>query len=377
MDIALIRSETEFLALREQWNTLVDASVYPNIFMTWDWQSIWWKWFGKKTDSSELFILTIKKDGELIGVVPFYRRRRQPPLFLGKHLNFIGFGGLTCPEYLGPIVRQGFIEEVADATVEFLKSNPSEWDSLFIEDYALDDPATVALAGRLSASFAGYSSEGESRLTIQFTGDYDAYMQTLSYNSRRQRRKRFNQAHARFGARIEYPKSEDLDNAFPTLVALTTQARDRHEQVNPFHDASYAGFHRELLEALLPKNRAVLALLHLNEKPAAIWYVFLLNEKCYAYQQGFLPEFESGSPSDVCQQFLIRRLTEEHFEDFDYARGRQAYKKSVANSERPTRWACVFRKPGLNFWLRRFIDLMLKPIARKVRNYLRTRILKK
>ncbi len=111
----------------------------------------------------------------------------------------------------------------------------------------------------------------------------------------------------------------------------------------------------------------MLAILYLNDIPAAVWYCFLLGKKCYAYQQGFSPEFE-GSPSDVCQQFLIRKLTEEHFEEFDYLRGRETYKDSVANSERKTTWLFVFRRRGVAFWSRLLLDRVVRPCWRLLRS---------
>ena len=363
-----VRDEKPFFELKAEWNSLSEASEYPNVFTRWDWQSTWWRWFGKALGKQgEPFILLVRWDDELLGIVPFYRKHWTLPIFPGqKHLNLIGYGGTTCPEYLGPIVRKGFITEVVDATFDFLKDRPTEWDSIFFEDYDRNDPATTALVEKLKTKFAVQSDPGETRLTITFTGDYDAYLQTLSYNSRRQRRKRFNQAQTRFGARIEYPTAEDLDRIFPIIVDLTTQARTRHGQANPFLDPTYAGFHRELLERLLPENHAVLALLYLNEKPAAVWYCFLLGKKCYAYQQGFSPEFE-GSPSDVCQQFLIRKLTEEHYEEFDYLRGRESYKDSCANSSRETEWAIVFRNRGAAYWSRYLFDNIARPVLRKLK----------
>ena len=361
-----IRDEKTFLKLKSEWNALSETSEYPNVFTRWDWQSIWWKWFGK---NFEPFILLVRREtnNELIGIVPFYRNRRALPFFFGqKHLNLIGYGGMTCPEYLGPIIRKGCIAEVVDATIAFLKVHPTEWGSIFFEDYDRNDPATSALAEALKKNFASRSGPGETRLTVTLTGDYDTYMQTLSYNSRRQRRKRFNQAQTRFGARIEFPGVEDLDRVFPVLVDLTTAARTRHGQTNPFHEKAYAGFHRELLEKLLPQNQAVLAMLYLNEKPAAVWYCFLLGRKCYAYQQGFSPEFE-GSPSDVCQQFLIRKLTEEHYEEFDYLRGREPYKDSCANSSRKTQWLFVFQHRGIAYWSRFLLDDIARPIWRKIK----------
>jgi len=370
MSIELIRSETEFLALREPWNALVDTAVYPNVFTTWDWQTVWWNWYGRNTDRSELFVLAIRKDDELIGIVPFYRRRRPTPFFLGKHLNFIGFGGRTCPEYLGPIVRQGFVDEVVDGTVEFLQTNPTEWDSLFIEDYALDDPATVALADRLKLAFASYSGPGEIRYVLPLFENYEAYLKSLGIHNRKRKRLRMNQAKKRYDAHIEFQKAENLDEWFPTIVQLTTEARIRHGQASPFLDANYAGFHQDVLRALLPLDRALVQFLYFENRPVAVWYAFLLNEKCYAYQQGFQHDVK-GTPGDIGTFFLLEHLMERRFQEFDFLRGLEWYKTSFTQQYRETAWLYVFRRPGIAFQIRRFLDQTIRPVARKVRDRLR------
>ncbi len=366
IDVNIIRTETKFLALRDVWNELAADSEYPNIFTSFDWQRLWWDWFGKKSLHGELFVLTVRKGNELLGIVPFYRRRRNPLLCMGKHLHLMGYGGKTCPEYLGPLVRKGNVDVVAEATVEFLKQNPSEWDSMFLEDYALDDPGTVALANRLRGAFAEHGGPGEGRLIVPLTDDFEDYMKTLGPSTRKQRRKRFNQAITRHGARIDYPDEKALDAAFPILVDLTTKTRERRGEANPFHDPIYAGFHRELLACLLPQHKALLGILYLDERPAAIGYCFLLGNKCYAYQSGFSTEFE-GSPSDVCQQFIMRRLTTEHVTEFDHLRGLESYKESIAKDLRQTRWTFFFRKRGLGFFLRLLLDKIARPLVRRLR----------
>lgn len=370
LTIEKIENSEDWERIREQWNALSERCVYPNPFTSWDWQRTWWKWFAPEL-KGELFILLIRREStsEIVGIVPFYRRKQRSFLFLeDRQLRFIGYGGRTCPEYLGPILLPDAVEDAVDAIVDFLKNDFSAWDSIFFEDYALDDPGTARLAEKLHAAFPCHAGPGETRRIVVFTGDYDDYMATLSYNSRRQRRKRFNQAGTRYGARIEYP--ENVDDVFPILVDLTTRARTRHEEENPFLESVYAGFHHELLKILLPRNQAVLALLFLNEQPAAIWYCFLLGKKCYAYQQGFSPEFE-GSPSDVCQQFLIRRLTSEGYREFDYLRGHESYKDSVANGDRETEWMFIFRRRGILFRLRVFLDRIVRPLYRRVKRFVR------
>ena len=355
---------------------MVDTSVYPNIFTTWDWQTAWWNWYGKNTDSGELFLLTFRKDDNLIGIVPFYRRRRQPPFFLGKHLNFIGFGGRTYPEYLGPIVRQGHVEEVADATVEFLKANPTEWDSLFIEDYALDDPATVMLAERLRAVFASYSGPGENRYILPLSKDYETYLKSLGPHNRKRKRSCMNQAKKHYDARIELQNVDNLDEWFPTIVRLTTDSRTRKNQASPLLEQDYAGFHRDLLRTLLPQGRALVLFLHFENNPVALWYSFILDGKCYAYQQGSQSDVK-GSPGIIATLFLLEHLMERGFKEFDFLRGLEWYKTSFTQQFRETAWIYVFRKPGLGFLLRRFLDLTARPFARQIRNRLRGFLKKK
>ena len=372
MSIELIRSEADFFVLRKQWDALVAVSVYPNVFTTFDWQSIWWNWYGKNTACGELFILAIRKDGELIGIVPFYRRRR----FWGKHLNFIGFGGRTCPEYLGPIVRHGFVDEVADATVEFLTSHPAEWDSLFIEDYALDDPATVALAERLKLAFASYSGPGENRYIMSLFENYEAYLQSLGSHNRKRKKDAMNQARKRYDARVEFQKSDNLDEWFPIIVQLTSEARSRHAQTSLMQEPDYAGFHRDLLRVLLPQDRAVVLFLYFENRPVASWYAFLLNDKCYAYQQGSRLGVK-GSPGNVGLLFLLEHLMERGFKEFDFLRGGEWYKTLFTQQFRETTWMHVFRKPGFAFLLRRFVDRKARPLVRNIRDRLRNLLKKK
>lgn len=374
--VRVLRSEAELFDLEEQWNELSDAAVYPNLFTTWDWQSIWWKHFGRELGGEPMILALFRtpdaSDGvgaepSLIGLLPFYRVCRRLPLFFGrKHLNLIGYGGTTCPEYLGPIVRRGFLDEAVDAFVAYLRAHPEEWDSLFLEDYATDDPATALLAEKLQGIFAARSDEAEPRYLIRFPDGYDAFLKTLSSHNRQRKRVRVKRAQERHGARIEWPAAGQLDQWFPLLPDLTRLARTRHGEKTPFDLKPYADFHRELLGRLLPKRRALVALLRYDDEAvdAAIWYCFLLKEKCYAYQQGFSPECE-GSPSDVCLQLLLRHLGEHGITEFDFLRGMEWYKTGYNNASRETRRLTVFRRRGIAFWSRRLLENVGRPVYRR------------
>lgn len=365
--VDLVRTETEFRKLKESWNALSDESEYPNIFTTADWQMLWWDRFGNGP-GNELFVLRVcDEDGRLLAVVPFYRTGKNRPLFSGrKHLHWIGYGGRTCPEYLGPIVRRGEIDVVVDAVVDFLRNHPTEWDSIFFEDYACDDPATACLAERLKREFASLTGPGDIRYVLPLPEDYETYLKSLGPHNRKGKRYRMNQAKKRHAAYATYPETDQIERWFPDIVMLTTESRIRLNQDPPFLDENYAGFHRELLRELLPKNRALVQFLYFSDEPVSCWYVFLLNGKCYAYQQGFKSNVKGG-PGDAGTLFLLDKLMQLGISEFDFLRGLESYKTSYTDQYRETNWLFVFRRRGLNFWNRLALEHWVRPLVRRLR----------
>lgn len=367
LSVQIIRNDTEFRKLKESWDDLVGNSEYPNIFTTWDWQSIWWKHFGNKP-GNELMILLVRSGEQLVGIVPFYRQKHSFPLFFGqRHLNLIGYGGRTCPEYLGPIVHKGFIDKVADTVVDFLEKNPEEWDSIFFEDYALDDRATMQLAERLKWEFVPYGGKGEIRYVLPLPKDYETYLKLLGPHNRKGKRSRMNQAKKHYNAHAIYPEIEEIEQWFPVITSLTTESRTRQGQDSPLQDEVYAAFHRELLQRLLPQKRILIQILFFDDEPVASWYVYLLNEKCYAYQQGSKTNIK-GSPGDVGTLFLIDKLMQEGIAEFDFLRGLEWYKTSYTEQFRETAWLHVYRKRSLAWRSRLFIDQCIRPIYRAIRS---------
>ena len=367
LDIRVVRETAEFHALKDQWNELVDSSEYPNIFTTWEWASIWWKWYGEKELKGELFVLLLENGSELVGIVPFYRVRKGIPFIMStRHLQLIGYDGQTCPEYLGPMIRKGWIAPVCEKTVAFLQENRKDWDSIFFEDYALDDPGTVALVEQMKGCFEKKAEPGEVRYNIQLPESYDTYLASLSYHNRRRKRERINQSRSRHNA-VWYVVSEDtFDFWFQTLVELTNRAREKHKEKNPFLLPTFSGFHWEVCESLFPQGKVLPFILNFNDKPASAWYVYTFHGKCAAYQQGHDTNLK-GSPSDVALQMLLMYLIENGFHEFDFLRGGEWYKTTFTDSGRKTESFHAFPKKNSAFFLFRFVHDIYLPLRRQAK----------
>ncbi|MCK4795615.1 MAG: hypothetical protein KAV87_68435, partial [Desulfobacteraceae bacterium] len=87
---------------KTEWNRILLESVHPNIFQTWEWMAIWWKWFGK---GRELKLIVLKEGVRALAILPLYLDKVS--IFPGLGLNvikYIGDGGPVYPDYLGPIL---------------------------------------------------------------------------------------------------------------------------------------------------------------------------------------------------------------------------------------------------------------------------------
>ena len=73
-----------FWALKPEWNDLVRRSSSDTLFLTWEWQSTWWKHLGE----GSLLLLGFRHgdDGRLAGIAPLFRKDAE-----GRSvLNMIG-----------------------------------------------------------------------------------------------------------------------------------------------------------------------------------------------------------------------------------------------------------------------------------------------
>ena len=365
MPVKIVTDITEFEQLREKWNALVETSVYPNIFTTWEWSFLWWKHFGASVGrrGGSLFILLVENDdpdGELLAIFPLYRTGN------GRLIYWIGYGAKLCPEYLGPLIRHDAIEIAVLTVCDFLVNDAGRWDRFFFEDYARDDPGTSAFAERLKQKLPNRAASGEARFYVSLPDSYDAYLKRFSGHNRMNKKNRLNKSKSAYLASTEVVTAGDLERGFFLLADLTTQSRKRLKQVSPYLQESYRAFHREILETLLPMNRAMLFLLKYADTPVAVLFSYTLNRKCYATQLGWISDCP-GSPGDLIFQYMLIHLIENRFSELDFLRGGQWYKTTFTDTSRPTETLSVYYGKNFTYLCDRMKAQLYYPVKRIIK----------
>src|SRR5919109_4674968 len=87
MEIIEEHTTEGLVALRDDWNALLEACPEATIFQSWEWNEAWWRAFGA---GCRLWLLEVREQERLVGLGPWCLRRVPgTPL---RRLTFLGVG---------------------------------------------------------------------------------------------------------------------------------------------------------------------------------------------------------------------------------------------------------------------------------------------
>ena len=336
-DIALdvVRDVGAFAALEKDWSALLECAERSSIFMTWEWQLLWWKQYG---GSQPLHLLTVRRAGELVGVLPLYvQTRRALRLVPVRLLRNVGTGADTAPDDLDPLIHRDHAEAVAQALVDALFVRPPDCDVVRVADF--DPSSTFARAiGGASDRIGCRTVHGVSAQIsyLPLEGGWDNFLAAVSSerraNIRRFRRKFESLSGARF---LVWTDAERLDEAIDRLRDLhhmRWSGRGEHA----FSSGDYISFHRQVMHACTRRGWLRLYALEVDNEIIAMYYCYSFGGRTFYFQGGFDPGFSKWGPGAVLMGYAIEHAASEGRIAFDMLRGEYEYKRQWAKEIRTT-----------------------------------------
>lgn len=337
----LVQTSEEFAALSQSWGDLQENAEITSIFETFDWQYGWWQAYGGER---ALRILVATVGTRLVGILPLYLHTVRMLRFPVRQLRFVGTGGDTDPDDLGPLLAGNVEQPVAQALAEAVLQIP-DWDVLLLPDM---NPA-CAFAAQLSTAANRLRIEilrgrSERIAYLQLPSTWELFLESLS-NHRRKRiryiRKKFSTDHqSRF---FVWNDLANLDEAFDRLVALHHQ-RWQGASLS-FTTPQYLDFHRKLMKDCLSRDRLRLYCLELSGELTAMQYCYRFRNAVYIMQTGFNPKYSDAG--QLLLTYMVESAISEGNTKLDFLRGEHAYKEQFPSEERETVFVTAFRNtPG-------------------------------
>jgi CelD/BcsL family acetyltransferase involved in cellulose biosynthesis len=363
MQIELVTSTQAFDALEADWRALESLSAHNSVFLGWDWQRLWWTYYG---NGRQLQILVARLAGRVLGIFPLYLETHQVARIIRvRKLRPIGAGGDTAPDDLGMVFSPEHEHALSAAFIGYITQHLPGWQMLDLVDL----PADSALAAGWTAAAVSAPGLIERTQTKRITygdlpTDWELYRQGLS-RDRRQALARYRRKFEQLpGARChQVLQADDVDSAFDRLAALHSLRWQGRTQTPSFASAQYLGFHRAMMHALHAAGRLRLFALECGGETIAMLYGFRHGDTFFHFQGGFDPAHAALSPGQVLMTYAIEQAIAEGCTVFDTLKGDYGHKRHFFQQTRQTVDIRVHR-PGLIHLLYRVKQWRLGRAAR-------------
>jgi CelD/BcsL family acetyltransferase involved in cellulose biosynthesis len=329
-----------FWALKPEWNDLLRRSCCNTLFLTWEWQSTWWKHLGE----GDLALLGFRAetDGRLVAIAPLFFTQGED----GKTIiQMVGCRDVS--DYLDFIIECGQEDAAYQAFLDYLEGDAPAWDVVDLCNIPQDSLTFVRL--RELAEARGYHTLVEVEdvcPVIELPSTWDDYLMMLDRKQRHEVRRKLRKADAEVDTRF-FVVGPDHD-----LEAMVQAFIELHQKSAPekdaFMDPRMQGFFFDVARVLQEKGWLQLAFVEMDGQPAATLLNFDYAGDILVYNSGFDPaQFSYLSPGIIVTARCIEKAIDLGRARFDFLRGDEVYKYRFGAQDTEVR-RFLLARPGVS-----------------------------
>ncbi|MEH2515850.1 tetratricopeptide (TPR) repeat protein [Bradyrhizobium sp. AZCC 1610] len=351
MHIEIIETLPSLAKLEDNWNAVYDADDEAQIFLSWKWLHGW-----LSCVPGPWFILAAKAgEGADLPYVAFFPLRLQTTIEKSDVFSDMRMAGNHGADYTGLICRPEMENKVIPAFARYVRQ--MNWTRLNLDNLRMSERRVRLLLACFPK--AGFRSTELNRINkvdgidnnlcpyVTLPKSWDAYLESLSTNTRQKIRRLLKQVDAKGEYRITVATPETFAQDLKTLLGFwETKWRPRKgDRVDSLVRSNGAMLMRSFESGLvyLPTfwhgDRAVAALATLVDP----------RKRTFSFYMTGRDETFDGPPSGVIlHAFSIRHAIELGYTEYDFLRGNEPYKYSFGCAERKIRGTVLETRNGRN-----------------------------
>jgi CelD/BcsL family acetyltransferase involved in cellulose biosynthesis len=317
VNIQIIKSESEFSALKTEWNTVLSNSQANTVFLTWEWLSSWWGAYAKPGD--ELYVITARDAGQkLIAILPFMRRIEGP--LRVKTLRLIGDGSMDS-DYLDFIIANGEEQTVLSEVWKFLRSQSRTWDVIEMAGIPESSRNLQWLNTLRQRERLVVRNDVLSCAISNLPESWDEYVATLKPRFRTKVRstlRNIEQGNFRF---YSVRTQEQLFAGLDTLFDLHARRWNMKGKSGVFHFTGKQEFYKRFTMQFLQLGWLAFDFLEIDGKVAACQMCFRYGGTQFLLQEGFDPDFSTDSVGIALRAMVFRKAIADGIRSYDFLAG--------------------------------------------------------
>jgi CelD/BcsL family acetyltransferase involved in cellulose biosynthesis len=351
MHVDAITSREAWRDLRRNWDEVFAADPEAHFFLSWE-------WLDRRIAASraQLLILCVKKSEQLteyVGFLPLYMRSKQ--MRDGRFWQELITAGTPASEFTGLLCRPEEEPRAIPALAHALLER--HWGILWLHCFQASQARADLFLGAFSPDEFRIDdvehlkqTEGHDNWlcpTIRLPDDWDAYLGQISANTRQKLRRFLRKVEADDAYRITHADDATIERDIDILVELWGRRWIDKEGVASA--AERAGL-REIIKGVYATGNLILPMLWQGDRPLGGLALFIDRKT------GTLLFYATGRDLDakdvpvglVLHGHSIRHAIEQGFAAYDFLRGDEPYKLSLATGEHRVRNIIVGTKVGGN-----------------------------
>ena len=338
MDLSVYCDESVFGRLRAEWNHLLARTSVDTIFLTWEWQSTWWRHLGARR--GPLYILTARDEGRLVAIMPLYLSSE------GSLRTLQVVGCIEVSDYLDIIVEKDREEEVYANLLDWLDGPEApSWDLLDL----CNQPA-ASLAHTLLPDMVrrrGWRAEVLQEdvcpvVELPAPGSeaassagWEQYLAKLDKKQRHEIRRKLRRLEREApGSSLRLVEGgPDLPVAVDQFIGLHVMSAPEKQE---FMNEEMRSFFHAIAEVASERGWLQLAFLELDGQPAASYFCFDYANEILVYNSGYDAQRSPQlSPGWVLLAKLIEHAIAQGRQRFDFLQGDEEYKYRFGGVDSP------------------------------------------
>ena len=309
--------QLELSTVSDLWRGLVEQQVNGSVFLTPEWQQVWWERFGGGPRA--LRVLLIGDQSKPIGLAPMMRE--------GDTLSFLG--GTDLFDYRDFVFGTARPDEFYPALARCLGAEP--WRVLDLESIREGSPTLQHLPDLFRLDGYEVSVLPEDMVPgVHLPTSWDEYLAHLGKKDRHELRRKFRRLSEAGEYRLVSSTVESLGEDVDQFLALMQESSDeKRDFLVPEREA----FFRTVAARMMEEGVLRLFFLELNGQRVAAVVCFDYAGSRLLYNSGYQLAYRHYAVGLLLKALCVSQAIEEGLGYFDFLRGIEAYKYDLGGQD--------------------------------------------
>lgn len=309
---------TSFTEIEPEWENLLSVSPVNSLFLTPQWQEVWWDNFGESRGMAGFYLRT--QDG--VTAIASLARHGDTLSFVGNQDTF---------DYNDFMVSPGYEDDFYHSLLHSLKKQSFE----AMELYSLIESSPTLTYLPDAARRHGFHVEvAQEDVTsgIELPNTWDDYLALLSKKDRHELRRKLRRLESAANWRwYSVTEPEEVAGRLGDFITLMRMSREDKDE---YMTRERERFFYSISERMAQLGLLKLYFLEIDGKTVATSLCFDYASSRLLYNSGYDPDYSYYSVGLLLNALCLREAIEQGIGYFDFLRGPEPYKHHLGGQQR-------------------------------------------